>query len=54
MQSNAVPASQQQNNKTTKGNEFQSNWATPAEQKGVLQYGVDFMTQLAPAYTGAS
>ena len=34
------------------GNEFQSNWATPAEQKGVLQYGVDFMAQLAPAYIG--
>ena len=30
------------------GNEFQSNWATPAEQKGVLQYGLDFMAQLAP------
>ena len=34
------------------GNEFQSNWATKAEQAGVLQYGKDFMTQLAPVYTG--
>ena len=30
------------------GNEFQSNWATKAEQAGVLQYGKDFMAQLAP------
>ena len=30
------------------GNEFQSNWATPVKQKGVLQYGLDFMAQLAP------
>jgi hypothetical protein len=34
------------------GNEFQSNWATKAEQQGVLQYGLDFLKQLAPAYTG--
>jgi len=34
------------------GNEFQSSWATEAEQKGVLQYGTDFMAQLAPVYTG--
>ena len=27
------------------GNEFQSNWATQAEQDGVLQYGKDFMAQ---------
>merc|ERR1719221_598699 len=35
------------------GNEFQSNWATKAEQDGVIQYGKDFMTQLAPIYTGS-
>ena len=28
-------------------NEFQSDWATAAEQKGVLQYGIDFMSQFA-------
>ena len=33
------------------GSEFQSNWKTKAEQAGVLQYGKDFMTQLAPVYT---
>jgi len=32
------------------GNEFQSNWVTKEEQQGVLQYGEDFMTQLAPVY----
>ena len=30
------------------GNEFQSQWTTKAEQAGVLQYGKDFLTQLAP------
>ena len=30
------------------GNEFQSNWATKPEQAGVLQYGKDFLAQLAP------
>ena len=35
------------------GNEFQSNWQTKAEQDGVLQYGLDFMQQLAPIYTGS-
>lgn len=34
------------------GNEFQSDWKTKAEQEGVLQYGRDFMAQLAPVYTG--
>ena len=34
------------------GNEFQSNWQTKAEQDGVIQYGKDFMAQLAPVYTG--
>ena len=34
------------------GNEFQSSWATKAEQAGVIQYGKDFMKQLAPVYTG--
>ena len=34
------------------GNEFQSSWQTKDEQKGVLQYGEDFMAQLAPAYLG--
>jgi hypothetical protein len=33
------------------GNEFQSNWVTKEEQAGVLQYGKDFMEQLAPVYT---
>jgi hypothetical protein len=33
------------------GNEFQSNWLTKAEQDGVLQYGKDFMAQLAPVDT---
>eukprot|EP00440_Ansanella_granifera_P019850 gb/GFBE01021564.1/.p1 GENE.gb/GFBE01021564.1/~~gb/GFBE01021564.1/.p1 ORF type:complete len:442 (+),score=98.20 gb/GFBE01021564.1/:1-1326(+) len=33
------------------GNEFQSKWDTKAEQEGVLQYGKDFMAQLAPVYT---
>mmetsp|Transcript_126172 Transcript_126172/g.223524 ORF Transcript_126172/g.223524 Transcript_126172/m.223524 type:complete len:439 (+) Transcript_126172:73-1389(+) len=32
------------------GNIFQSDWKTKAEQEGVLQYGRDFMTQLAPVY----
>ena len=32
------------------GNEFQSQWTTPAEQQGVLAYGEDFMAQLAPVY----
>ena len=36
------------------GNEFQSAWTTKDEQDGVLQYGIDFMEQLAPVYaTGA-
>lgn len=35
------------------GNEFQSDWTTKDEQKGVLQYGEDFMQQLAPAYSGS-
>ena len=30
------------------GNEFQSSWTTKAEQAGVLQYGLDFIQQLAP------
>ena len=30
------------------GSEFQSNWATKAEQDGVVQYGKDFLTQFAP------
>jgi hypothetical protein len=34
------------------GSEFQSNWKTKAEQDGVIQYGKDFMAQLAPVYTG--
>ena len=29
------------------GNEFQSKWATKAEQAGVVKYGKDFLTQLA-------
>lgn len=33
-------------------NIFQSNWETKEEQDGVLQYGEDFMKQLAPVYTG--
>jgi hypothetical protein len=33
-------------------NEFQSNWVTKEEQEGVLQYGLDFMEQLQPVYTG--
>lgn len=33
------------------GNEFQSAWTTAAEQQGVLQYGLDFLQQLAPVYT---
>eukprot|EP00040_Diaphanoeca_grandis_P040057 m.261103 g.261103 ORF g.261103 m.261103 type:complete len:434 (-) comp41304_c0_seq1:368-1669(-) len=33
-------------------NEFQSSWATKAEQEGVLQYGKDFMNQVAPVYMG--
>lgn len=33
------------------GNEFQSKWATKDEQAGVLQYGLDFLQQLAPVYT---
>merc|ERR1719446_2024922 len=32
------------------GNEFQSSWQTAAEQAGVIQYGKDFMQQLAPVY----
>ena len=35
------------------GNEFQSKWATAGEQAGVLQYGEDFMAQLAPVHGGA-
>ena len=35
------------------GNEFQSKWATKAEQDGVLQYGKDFMAQLAPVYSAS-
>ena len=35
------------------GSEFQSNWKTKAEQDGVIQYGKDFMAQLAPVYTGS-
>lgn len=35
------------------GNIFQSDWETQEEQKAVLQYGKDFLTQLAPVYTGA-
>jgi hypothetical protein len=27
------------------------NWATKEEQDGVLQYGLDFLEQLKPAYT---
>ena len=34
------------------GNEFQSTWTTKAEQAGVLQYGEDFLAQLAPVYKG--
>ena len=34
------------------GNIFQSAWSTPQEQAGVIQYGKDFMTQLAPVYYG--
>jgi len=30
------------------GSEFQSSWTTAAEQAGVLQYGKDFLAQLAP------
>ena len=33
------------------GNEFQSKWTTKDEQAGVLQYGLDFLHQLAPVYT---
>merc|ERR1711871_396043 len=29
-------------------NIFQSPWTTPAEKKGVLQYGIDFMSQFSP------
>jgi hypothetical protein len=36
------------------GNIFQSNWETKEEQAGVLQYGKDFMKQLAPVYLPAS
>ena len=35
------------------GNIFQSNWETKEEQDGVLQYGKDFMAQLAPVYSKA-
>eukprot|EP00040_Diaphanoeca_grandis_P002454 m.21715 g.21715 ORF g.21715 m.21715 type:complete len:432 (-) comp13512_c0_seq1:1662-2957(-) len=35
------------------GNEFQSHWTTPAEQQGVLQYGLDFMTQFKPVTASA-
>ena len=31
-------------------NEFQSNWQTADEQKGVLQYGDDFLAQLDPVH----
>ena len=34
------------------GSEFQSTWTTAAEQAGVLQYGKDFLAQLAPVYKG--
>ena len=30
------------------GSEFQSNWATKAEQDGVVQCGVDFLKQFSP------
>ena len=33
------------------GNIFQSTWETKEQQAGVLQYGKDFMKQLAPVYT---
>eukprot|EP00928_Gymnodinium_smaydae_P062298 TRINITY_DN4619_c2_g2_i1.p1 TRINITY_DN4619_c2_g2~~TRINITY_DN4619_c2_g2_i1.p1 ORF type:complete len:447 (+),score=56.31 TRINITY_DN4619_c2_g2_i1:47-1387(+) len=33
-------------------NIFQSKWKTQQEQEGVLQYGRDFMAQLAPVYVG--
>ena len=36
------------------GNEFQSNWVTADEQKGVLQYGEDFLAQLAPVHRNGS
>lgn len=36
------------------GNIFQSDWQTKAEQAGVLQYGKDFLTQLAPVYLRSS
>lgn len=29
-------------------NEFQSKWVTPEEQAGVIEYGSNFLTQLAP------
>lgn len=35
-------------------NEFQSDWKTKVEQEGVLQYGRDFMAQLAPVYESAN
>jgi len=35
------------------GNIFQSGWQTKDEQAGVLQYGKDFMAQLAPVYSKA-
>lgn len=33
-------------------NEFQSAWQTEAERNGVIKYGEDFLTQLAPVYAG--
>ena len=35
------------------GNIFQSNWVTPDERAGVLQYGKDFMADLAPVYSSS-
>ena len=36
------------------GNEFQSKWATQAEQDGVRQYGKDFLAQLKPVYAAGA
>jgi len=35
------------------GNILQTSWETKAEQQAVLQYGNDFMAQLAPVYAGS-
>jgi hypothetical protein len=35
------------------GNEFQSKWPTKVEQDGVVQYGKDFLQQLAPVYSSS-